>query len=161
LKLLEHTLLFCNLGLAHFTEHEIVFADISHAEVVNFGHGEAFGRANRGAKAAEAALAHINVEFRRVDPLRGTIGCLPDFLDGPNGLDVDAINGADFGAFVANNAVVDLIVKAVPAIVRNGLHFVWVLDGGDPGPLFEVFRRLNSYDGLRLSRPEEVPYSYA
>jgi len=154
-------LLFRNFSFTHFSEYEVVLANISHAKVIHLGHGQTFCWADRCAEPAKAALAHIDVEPGCVDALGCAIGGLPNFFDGPDGLDVDAINGTDFCALVANYAVVDFIVKAVPAVVRHGLHLIGILNSGDAGSVAEILRRLYGHNGLRLSGSEKVAHSQA
>ncbi len=107
-----------------------MFTYIKSAVIVIIGHGQALRWANRGAQPTEHALAHINIELLRVDPLRGTIGRLTKNLRRSDGLDFNAIHRANLCAFVTDDAVVNFIVEFVAAIVRHGDGLVRELKRG-------------------------------
>jgi hypothetical protein len=147
---------FSNLSIAHFSEREIMFADIRYTEIVNLRHGETFRRADRGAQSAEATFSHIDIEGRGINTFGCPIRRFAYFLRCFDRFNVNAVDRADLGALIADNAVIDLVVKPVPAIVGHGLHFIWILNGRYALPLGEIICIGNGTYGLRSSGLEKV-----
>lgn len=121
------------------------------------GHGQTFRRANRRTKAAIAAFGHIDVEFGGVQADRRSVGSTPDVLHSLDRLDIDTIYRTNLRAFIANNAVVHLIMQTVPAIVRNGNGFERILDRDDPILLVVKIGRTNIRRSAALTGIPEVP----
>src|SRR5690606_31513585 len=71
-----------------------------------------------------------------------------NLLDCPHGLYIDAVHRANFGALVANNAIIDLIMEAIASVVWNGYRFVGILNGRDA---FYVREVLAVHDGNDLA----------
>ena len=118
-----------NFPFIHVAESKIVVTDVEDTEVVCGCHRQTLGRANGGAQSTEAALTHVDVESRSIDPLWRTIGGLAKLLCRANGLDRDAIHGTYLRALIANDTVVDLIVKLVSAGVGYWQGLMRELDG--------------------------------
>ena len=135
---LQNTFLFCDLGQRHFGEGVGVFLDLCNTKVKNLGHRQTFRGTNGRAKSTETALGHVNVEFRGVNPLWSPVGCFSNLFYRANRLYLYTVDRADLCALVAHNAVVDLIVKTVSAVIRNRLHFVRILHGIHPFRPFKV-----------------------
>ena len=112
--------------------------DVEYTEVIGFSHGEAFCRTYGCAQSAETAFTHVNVKLRGINSFWGAIRGSPDFFGGPDGLNGDAIHGANLDTFVTNYAIIDFIMKFVAAGVGYRKGDVWILNGGNPFGLIEV-----------------------
>ena len=116
-----------DLHFRHFGKSEVVLAYIQHAEVVYLGHCKTLRGAYCCAEPTEATLAHVYIEFGRIDPARCSVGCLADLFNGLDRLDRNTVYRANLGALVAYDTIVYLIVQPVTPVIRHGLHLVWIL----------------------------------
>src|SRR5688572_2370594 len=105
---------------------------VCYTKIVNLCHGKAFRRAHCSTQSAETALPHIDIKFGCPDTFGSAIRSFSYFFNSLNRFDGDAIYGADLGALVANNAVVYLIVKPVPSVVRDRQYFMRILNRSNP-----------------------------
>jgi len=129
LKGVPDFLFFFDFHRTHFSERKGMCSDVKRTEVVLLRHRQAFCGANGRTQTAKATFAHIDVELSGVDSLGSSIGCPADFFGRPDGFDRNAIDRANLSAFVANNAIVDLIVKLIAAGIGNRNGDMGVLDG--------------------------------
>ena len=115
-----------------------MIANVVLAKVIGLGHGEALRGAHGRAEAAEAALAHVNIKLGSVEALGRAVAGIAKALCGADRLYVDAVYRAYLGAFVTDDAVVNLIVQAVAAMVRHRQGLMRILRGKNSRVLLEV-----------------------
>lgn len=140
----QEVFLFSDLRLRHLGKCECMFLYISYAEVKDLGHGKAFGGAHRRAQSAKAAFGHVDVKARGVYAFRRSVGGFSDLFNGADRFDLDTIHRADLRAFITYNTIVDFIVQAIAAIVRNRYHLMRILNGGNT---FRVGKVIIIHDG--------------
>ncbi len=103
------------------------FPDVEFAVVESLGHRKAFCRANRGTQSAIATFCHIDIELRSIQPDNRSVGGPAYFFRSFDRLDIYTIYRTNFGAFIAYDAVFDLVVKAITAVVGDRNGFLRVL----------------------------------
>lgn len=128
---LKNVFLFADLRWRHFGKRVDVVLDLRYAEVKDLGHCQTLRRAHGGAKPAKTALGHVDIEPGGVYAFGRTVRCFPEFLNSSYGLDLDTIHRADLRALIAYDAIINLIMQTITAVVRHGNHFVGILNGGD------------------------------
>lgn len=140
----------------HFRKSVRVVTDLGYTEIEDLCHCKTFRRADRCAKSAETTLGHIDVELCGVDPFGCAIRSFTELFHRPHRLDLNAVHGADLGALVADNTIVDLIVQTIPAVVGHRDHFMWILDGGNPLRMRKVPMVCNGDDRAFFCSPENM-----
>lgn len=130
---------FSYLLIRHFRESEVMFAYVRDAEIVDFCHRQAFGRAYRCTKATETTLTHIDIEGCSINALRCTVGSLSNFFSCLDGHDIDTIYRANFRTLIANDTIIDFIMEAVSTVVGYRLHLIRILNGGNTFAIVKIF----------------------
>lgn len=116
-----------NFCRGHGRKGHVVFCIVKYAVVVLGGHSQAFGGTNGGAQAAETAFGQVYVELSGIQALGHAVARFAQGGGRFDGFYLNTVHGANFGAFVAYDAVVDFIVELVAATRGYGKLFVRVL----------------------------------
>lgn len=84
--------------------------DIKSAEIILFGHRQAFGGTDGCTESAKAAFTHVDVKTGGIDTFGSSVRCFAEFLRRPNRLDGNAVYWTNFYTFVADYAVFNFIM---------------------------------------------------
>jgi len=146
-----------NLRFGHFRESEIMFPDIIDAKIIHFGHSETLCGADGSAQTTKATFSHVNVKGRRVNAFGSAIRSLAYFFRCLDRYDIDTIYRTNFCALITDNAIINFIVKPIPAVIRHRLHLVGILNGSNTIPVLKIIWFADRSYSLGPSRLDEMP----
>jgi hypothetical protein len=112
-------LALCNLPRSHGRKGDFVFRPIKYTVVILRRHGQTLGRTHGGAQTAKAALGQVNVKPSGSKALGHAIASFANRRRRFDGIDLYTIYWTYLRALVANDAVINSIVKLVAPARRH------------------------------------------